>query len=82
MPPLPSDELKVHADRVVQSLGCDPIFRDYIGVLLNNEMWREQLAAVPGRLHGQLDCAETLERCLELPSMLERFAEQRKDQTT
>ena len=47
VPPLPADQLKVHADRLVQSLRCDSIFRDYIGVLLNNEMWREQLAAVP-----------------------------------
>jgi geranylgeranyl diphosphate synthase type II len=47
VPPLPSEELKIHADRLVQSLRCDSIFRDYIGVLLNNEMWREQLAAVP-----------------------------------
>jgi hypothetical protein len=28
-------------------LKCDPIYRDYIGVLLNNEMWRESLASVP-----------------------------------
>src|SRR5688500_1919768 len=47
VPPLPAPELKVHADRLIESLRCDPIFRDYIGVLLNNEMWREQLAAVP-----------------------------------
>ncbi|MEY2410997.1 MAG: octaprenyl-diphosphate synthase [Verrucomicrobiota bacterium] len=47
VPPLPSEELKIHADRVVAMLRCDPIYRDYLGVLLNNEMWREQLAAVP-----------------------------------
>ena len=47
VPPMPTDELKVHADRVVGMLKCDPIYRDYIGVLINNEMWREQLAAVP-----------------------------------
>ena len=47
VPPLPADELKVHADRVVAQLGCDPIFRDFVGVLVNNEMWREQLAGVP-----------------------------------
>ncbi len=47
VPPQPADELKVHADRIVAQLGCDPIFRDFIGVLLNNEMWREQLAGVP-----------------------------------
>ncbi|MCE9611070.1 MAG: polyprenyl synthetase family protein [Chthoniobacter sp.] len=47
VPPMPPDELKVHADRLVAQLGCEPIYRDYIGVLLNNEMWREPLAAVP-----------------------------------
>jgi geranylgeranyl diphosphate synthase type II len=46
-PPLPVPELAEHADRVVQRLGCAPIYRDYIGVLINNELWREQLAAVP-----------------------------------
>ena len=47
VPPMPTAELKVHADRVIGMLKCDPIYRDYIGVLMNNEMWREQLAAVP-----------------------------------
>jgi geranylgeranyl pyrophosphate synthase len=47
VPPMPTDELKVHADRVVGMLKCDPIYRDYIGVLINNEMWREQLAGIP-----------------------------------
>lgn len=47
VPPLPVEELKVHADRVVAMVKCDPIYRDYIGVLLNNEMWREPLARVP-----------------------------------
>jgi len=47
VPPLPVDELKEHADRVVQMLQCDAIYRDYIGVLINNELWRETLASVP-----------------------------------
>ena len=47
VPPVPAAELKVHADKVVESLKCDPIYRDFIGVLLNNEMWREHLASVP-----------------------------------
>ncbi len=47
VPPLPADELKVHADRVVQMLGCDAIYREYVGVLISNEMWREALAQVP-----------------------------------
>src|SRR5258705_9604034 len=46
VPPVPLEELKVHADRVVEMLRCDPIYRDYVGVLINNEMWRENLAAV------------------------------------
>src|SRR6266536_2248899 len=47
VPPLPVEELKIHADRVVETLKCDSIYRDYIGVLINNEMWRETLASVP-----------------------------------
>jgi len=47
VPPLPAADLKVHADRVVAQLQCDPVFRDFVGVLINNEMWREQLAGVP-----------------------------------
>src|SRR5213593_2479754 len=47
VPPLPVEDLKVHAERVVETLKCDSIYRDYIGVLINNEMWREALAAVP-----------------------------------
>ena len=47
VPPLPADDLKVHAEKLVASLGCDAIYRDYIGVLVNNEMWREAVAAVP-----------------------------------
>ncbi len=47
VPPMPAEELKVHADRLIAMLQCDPIYRDYIGVLINNEMWRETLASVP-----------------------------------
>src|ERR1043166_3669709 len=47
VPPMPMDELKVHADRLVQMLGVDETYRDYIGVLISNEMWRETLAQVP-----------------------------------
>lgn len=47
VPPLPLAEVAAHASRVVTALQCDPSWRDYIGVLVNNEMWRESLAAVP-----------------------------------
>src|SRR4051794_30679331 len=41
VPPLPLAELKVHADLLIEQFKFQPIYRDYIGVLLNNEMWRE-----------------------------------------
>jgi geranylgeranyl diphosphate synthase, type II len=47
VPPFVLDELKTHADRVIASAGVDPAYRDYVGVLLNNEVWRDQLATIP-----------------------------------
>ena len=47
VPPLPVEQLKEHADRLMGLIKVEPAYRDYVGVLLNNEMWRETLAAVP-----------------------------------
>ncbi|MBI5768332.1 MAG: polyprenyl synthetase family protein [Verrucomicrobia bacterium] len=47
VPPMPMAQLKEHADKLVALLRVDAVYRDYIGVILSNEMWREQLAAVP-----------------------------------
>lgn len=47
VPPLVVDELRRHADRVVDAVNVDRVYRDYVGVLLNNEVWRDQLATVP-----------------------------------
>ncbi len=47
VPPVPMEDLKVHADTLIAQLKLDPIYRDYIGVLLNNEVWRETLASIP-----------------------------------
>jgi geranylgeranyl pyrophosphate synthase len=47
VPPLVLDELKTHAGAVVAETGVNPIYVDYVGVLLSNEVWREQLATVP-----------------------------------
>jgi len=47
VPPLPVEQLKEHADRLMGLVKVEPAYRDYVGVLLNNEMWRETLAAVP-----------------------------------
>jgi geranylgeranyl pyrophosphate synthase len=47
VPPLVLDELKTHAGAVVAATGVNPVYVDYVGVLLSNEVWREQLATVP-----------------------------------
>jgi geranylgeranyl diphosphate synthase, type II len=47
VPPLPQEDLLVHAERIVAELGLDAVHRDYAGVLFNNELWREALATIP-----------------------------------
>lgn len=47
VPPMPMEELREHADKVIAIAGCPEIFRDYIAVLVNNEAWREHLAGIP-----------------------------------
>ena len=47
VPPVPLGDLKIHADKLVAALNTKEIYRDYIGILINNELWRETLAAVP-----------------------------------
>src|SRR5262245_64793972 len=47
VPPLVLDELGTHAEAVVDQAGIDPIYRDYAGVLISNEVWSEHLASVP-----------------------------------
>ena len=47
VPPLPVEELRAHADRLVDMMALDAAHRDYIGVLINNEAWRDSLAGIP-----------------------------------
>ncbi|HUE87224.1 MAG TPA: polyprenyl synthetase family protein [Vicinamibacterales bacterium] len=47
VPPLVLDELRTHAEDVVRLSGIDAQYTDYAGVLVSNEVWREQLATVP-----------------------------------
>jgi geranylgeranyl diphosphate synthase, type II len=47
VPPLVLDELRTCAEAVVAAAGIDATYTDYVGVLLSNEVWREQLATVP-----------------------------------
>ncbi|TLD69003.1 DUF116 domain-containing protein [Phragmitibacter flavus] len=47
VPPMPADELRVHAEKIMADNQFLPQYTDYVGVLLNNELWRESLATVP-----------------------------------
>lgn len=47
VPPMPAEELRVHAEKIVADHQFLPQYTDYVGVLLNNELWRESLATVP-----------------------------------
>ena len=47
VPPLVLDQLRTHAEAVIALTGVDRKFTDYAGVLVSNEVWREQLATVP-----------------------------------
>ncbi|WP_050025665.1 polyprenyl synthetase family protein [Verrucomicrobium sp. BvORR034] len=47
VPPAPLDEMRHHAEKIVADNNFNPIYRDYIGVLLSNELWRETLATIP-----------------------------------
>ena len=39
VPPLAFEDLRREADAVVADAGVDPMYRDYAGVLINNEIW-------------------------------------------
>lgn len=65
VPPMPMDELRRHAETLVERTGCDPIFRDYLAILINNESWREQLATIPfeRRLLLMPKCLRVEDKC-------------------
>ena len=47
VPPMPMDELRTHAEKIVADNGINGVYLDYVGVLLSNEAWRETLATIP-----------------------------------
>ena len=47
VPPMPMEQLRVHADKLLDAAGLDAKYRDYVAVLINNEAWRETLAGIP-----------------------------------
>ena len=65
VPPAPLDELKKLTDQLLESKGIDANYRDYTGILLNNEMWRDILATIPyeRRLLLLPKCLRVEEKC-------------------
>jgi geranylgeranyl pyrophosphate synthase len=47
VPPVPMAELRAHGLRILEASGMDAIHRDYAAILINNELWREPMAAIP-----------------------------------
>ena len=64
-PPLVLDELRDRATSLVARHDIDPKYADYVGIILNNEVWREQLSTVPydRRLLLLPKCLRVEDRC-------------------
>ena len=65
VPPLVLNELRTFAEDLVGRTGTDARYIDYVGVLLNNEIWREHLSRVPfeRRLLLMPKCLRVEDRC-------------------
>ncbi len=65
VPPLGMKELRVLAEEFVERESIAPIYTDYVAVLLNGEVWRDTLAAVPfeRRLLLLPKCLRVEEKC-------------------
>src|SRR5687767_6666482 len=46
-PPLSFEELRKHSDAFIAKHGLESKYRDYVAVMLNSDVWRDQLASVP-----------------------------------
>ena len=64
-PPLVLNELRERAQALIERHAIDPKYVDYVGTLLNNEVWRDQLATVPynRRLLLMPKCLRVEDRC-------------------
>jgi hypothetical protein len=62
--PLSMEEITDHCDKMIAS-GVAPVYRDYLAILLNNELWRDAVAAVPyeKRLLLLPQCLRNKQKC-------------------
>ena len=72
VPPLPANDLRELADKVLELTGLAPVYREYAAILINNEVWRETLAAIPyeRRLLLLPKCLRFEEKC---PATFDEF---------
>ncbi len=65
VPPLTIDELTEHTGAVLLEAGLDPIYRDYVSILISNAAWRDSLAQIPydRRLLLVPKCLRVEEKC-------------------
>jgi geranylgeranyl pyrophosphate synthase len=65
VPPMPQDELEVHARKILASSGTAETYLHYTAVCLNNEMWRETMASIPyeRRLLLMPKCLRVEDKC-------------------
>lgn len=65
VPPMPQDELEVHARKILASTGTAETYLHYTAVCLNNEMWRETMATIPyeRRLLLMPKCLRVEDKC-------------------
>jgi geranylgeranyl pyrophosphate synthase len=65
VPPLSVDELRGHTDTVLQGTGMDRKYTDFAAVVMNNEVWRETVAAIPydKRLLLLPNCLRPADKC-------------------
>ncbi len=65
VPPMPLDELEVHAREILEAIEFSELYLHYTAVVLNNEMWRETMAAIPyeRRLLLMPKCLRVEDKC-------------------
>jgi len=65
VPPMPQDELEVHARKIMATTGTAEAYLHYTAVCLNNEMWRETMATIPyeRRLLLMPKCLRVEDKC-------------------
>ena len=65
VPPVPAEQLREIASGLLKDIGLDDKYKEYTGILINNELWREHLASIPynRRLLLMPKCLRVEERC-------------------